>query len=240
EGKRMGEEDWRAAFALMEDALRTSLLDSPDGLETLRQKFSVPTSRRIGCGDRFSEQTGAEKNPDEDRRLALVLLEDASFLPGDDVLPEYIYGRWVRGIRVPELPGVALHLSLRAIAGYPVAAVPFVLEAERRKGEGESSSEGALAKSRAPLGKFQVEAHAAEPMSARDLAVRVRAALDHGISAGFLPALVSVGQAAKELAETYERRFGATLSDDVLGVGRGTASENAIAALLTRFGLPAD
>src|SRR5690606_1195512 len=188
----------------------------------------------------FSEQTGAEANPDEDRRIELVLLEDESFLPSDDVLPEYVYGRWVRRVRVSAPPRVALQLSLRAIPGYPVAAVPFVLEAERHKGEGVGSTEGALAKSRAPLGKFQGEAHAAEPMSARDLAVRVRAALEHGTSAVFLPALVSIGQATKELAETYERRFGATLSDDVLGVGRGTASENAIAALLTRFGLHAD
>lgn len=240
DGKRMVENDWRAAFALMEEALRASLLDSPDGLETLRGQLSVPTNRRIGCSDRFSEQTGTETDPDEDRRVELVLLEDESFLPGDDVVPEYIYGRWIRRVRVPAPSRLALSLSLRAMPGYPVAAVPFVLEAERHKGEGESSTHGSIAKSRAPLGAFHVKAHAAKPMNARDLAVRIRAALDAGNAVGLIPALTRPGQAAEELADAYERRFGAKLADDVLGLTRGTPVEAAVAALLTRGGLHSD
>ena len=135
EGKHMAEEDWRAAFTLMEEALRASLLDSPDGLEALRGQLSIPAHRRIGCGDRLSEQSGTESDPYEDRRVELVLLEDESFLPGDDVLPDYIYSRWVRRVRVPAPSRGALHLSLRAMPGYPVAAVPFMLEAEHHRGE---------------------------------------------------------------------------------------------------------
>src|SRR5690606_23961540 len=117
-----------------------------------------------------------------------------SFLPSDDVLPEYLYSRWVRRVRVPAPSRGALHLSLRAMPGYPVAAVPFMLEAEHHRGEGESSTHGAIAKSRAPLGAFHVKAHTAEPMSARDLAVRVRAALDTGNPVGLIPALTRPGQ----------------------------------------------
>lgn len=234
-------DDWDAAFALMEEALSTSLLDAPDSLRSLRDQLDVAESRRIGCGDRLSEQDHVkERNPGHDRRVELVLLEDESFIPSDDVLAEHVYGRWIRRVRMPISLRRELRLRVCAVEGHPIEGTPFELEIESHCTQGESTTGGRVTKSRTPYNAFQLDVHQPDPLRAHKLVNRIRVAIENAAPVGLIPSLSLPTKEAESLAEAYEKRFGTTLADDAIQASEGSPLEAMVRALLNRAGLRGD